>query len=201
MQLLSNLKRRFKQYFLSGLLLVAPIAITYLVLQSIFVYLDNLLLPYFRPYFGGWIPPGIGILIVIFGILLIGILVTNFVGNYIVRQGEKLLFKIPIAKTIYTSVKQILSTFSFSQQGSFKKVVLVEYPKENIWSVGFVNGGIIHPASGKNLYSILILTSINPASGFFIMVPIEHVIELHITVEEAMKWIVSGGIITPNQFR
>jgi uncharacterized membrane protein len=201
MQLLAKLKKRFKQYFLSGLLLVAPIAITYFVLDSIFVYLDNLLHPYLRPYFGGWVPPGIGILIVISGILLIGVLVTNFIGIYIVRQGEKILLKIPIAKTIYTSVKQILSTFSFNQQVSFKKVVLVEYPKKNIWSVGFVNGAIIHPTTGKNLYCILILMSINPASGLFIMVPIEHVVELNITVEEAMKWIVSGGIITPNRFK
>jgi uncharacterized membrane protein len=201
MQLLIKIKRRFQQYFLSGLLLVAPIAITYFVITSIFVSIDNLLLPFLRQYFGDWLPPGIGLVIVLLGILLIGILVTNFIGNYIVRQGEKILLKIPIAKTIYTSAKQILSTFSFSNQESFKKVVLVEYPKENIWSIGFVNGAIAHPVSGRNLYSILILTSINPASGFFIMVPIEDVVELKITVEEAMKWIISGGIITPHRFK
>lgn len=200
MHFITKIKRRFQQYFLSGLLLVAPIAITYFVITSLFNYMDSLLLPYLIPYFGGWVP-GIGILIIILGILLIGILVTNFVGTYIVRQGEKILLKIPIAKTIYTSVKQILSTFSFSSQGSFKKVVMVEYPKENIFSIGFVNNALTHPANGKNLYSILILTSINPASGFFIMAPIDEVLELNISVEEAMKWIISGGIITPQKFK
>jgi uncharacterized membrane protein len=78
---------------------------------------------------------------------------------------------------------------------------MVEYPKENIFSIGFVNGAITHPSSGKNLYSILILTSVNPASGFFIMVPIEDALELNISVEEAMKWIISGGIITPQKFK
>lgn len=200
MHFITKIKRRFQQYFLSGLLLVAPIAITYFVITSLFNYMDSLLLPYLIPYFGGWVP-GIGILIIILGILLIGILVTNFVGTYIVRQGEKILLKIPIAKTIYTSVKQILSTFSFSSQGSFKKVVMVEYPKENIFSIGFVNNALTHPTNGKNLYSILILTSINPASGFFIMAPIDEVLELNISVEEAMKWIISGGIITPQKFK
>jgi uncharacterized membrane protein len=78
---------------------------------------------------------------------------------------------------------------------------MVEYPKEGIWSIGLVNGEIVHPENGDLLYNVLILASINPTSGFFIMVPKAKTIQLNISVEEAMKWIVSGGIVTPHQFK
>jgi uncharacterized membrane protein len=162
--------------------------------------LDSLLLPFLQPKLGYWVP-GIGILITLFGIYLIGILVTNFIGRKFVNLGEKFLMHIPIAKSIYGSVKQIIETYSFKDEQSRKKVVMVEYPKKNVWSIGLVNGEILHPSRGEKLYNILIIASINPTSGFFILVPQANVIQLNITVEEAMKWIVSGGIVTPEAFK
>jgi uncharacterized membrane protein len=200
MNLLQIIKKKSKNYFLSGLLIVVPIVITILVIKAIFTFLDSLLLPYLQPQLGYWVP-GIGILITLVGIYLIGILVTNFIGRKFVNLGEKFLMHIPIAKSIYGSVKQIIETFSFKEEHSKKKVVMVEYPKENIWSIGLVNGEIKHPENGSRLYNILIIASINPTSGFFILVPHERVIQLNITVEEAMKWIVSGGIVTPDTFK
>lgn len=199
MTFFQKFKKRSKNYFLSGILLIVPIVITIIVLKSIFTFLDELLLPYLRPQLGYWVP-GIGIIITLAGVYLVGILVTNFIGKKFVSLGEKFLLNIPIAKSIYGSVKQILETFSFKSEESGKKVVMVEYPRKGIWSIGLINGEIIQPENKEPLYNILILAAINPASGFFILVPKTQVTHLNITVEEAMKWIVSGGIVTPQQF-
>jgi uncharacterized membrane protein len=202
MNILQAIKRRSKNYFISGLLLVVPLVITILVIRAIFTFLDSLLLPYLRPYVGEWISiPGVGILITVLSIYVIGILVTNIIGRKFVNLGEQILLRIPIAKSIYGSVKQIVQTFSFKEDQSGKNVAMVEYPKEGIWSIGLVNGEISHPENGESMYSILILASINPTSGFFIMVPKKKTIMLGISVEEAMKWIVSGGIVTPEHFK
>jgi uncharacterized membrane protein len=200
MSLWQNIKKKSKSYFLSGILFFVPLVITIVVIKAIFTLLDSLFLPYLKPYFGYWLP-GIGILIILGMILLTGMLVTNYMGRKFFQFGEKLVLHIPLVKSIYGSVKQILETFSGQEKQVSKKVVLVEYPQENVWSVGLVNGEIIHPQTRAELYSILIIAAINPASGFFIMVPKDKVVMLDISVEEAMKWIVSGGIITPDSFK
>jgi uncharacterized membrane protein len=200
MKFIQDLKRRSKNYFLSGILVVIPIVITIFVVKAIFTFLDELLLPYLMPQLGYWVP-GIGIIITFAGIYLIGILVTNFIGRKFVSLGEKIVLNIPVAKSIYGSVKQIMETFSFKTEDSGKKVVMVEYPKENVWSIGLINGEINHPASQEKLYNILIIAAINPTSGFFILVPQRKVVHLNISVEEAMKWIVSGGIVIPEQYK
>lgn len=200
MKLIQSIKKRSKNYFLSGILVVIPVVITILVIKAIFTFLDQLLLPFLMPQIGYWVP-GIGIIITVVGIYLVGILVTNFIGRKFVNLGEKFLLHIPIAKSIYGSVKQIMETFSFQSEDTGKRVVMVEYPKKNVWSIGFINGEILHPGSEEKLYSILIIAAINPASGFFILVPQNKVFYLAISVEEAMKWIVSGGIVTPGKLK
>ena len=200
MKFFQSLKRRSKNYFLSGILVVIPIVITIFVVKAIFTFLDELLLPYLMPKLGYWVP-GIGIIITFIGIYLVGILVTNFIGRKFVSLGERIVLNIPVAKTIYGSVKQIMETFSFKTEESGKKVVMVEYPKDNIWSVGLINGEINHPDSNEMLYNILVIAAINPTSGFFILVPQDKVVHLKISVEEAMKWIVSGGIVIPDEYR
>ena len=197
---LQSIKKRSKNYFFSGILIFVPLVITILVIKAIFTFLDSLLLPYLKPYFGYWLP-GIGILIIVVMIYLTGLLVTNYIGRKFFQIGENLVLNIPLVKSIYGSVKQIIETFSVKDNHIAKKVVMVQYPKENVWSIGLVNGEIIHPESHEEMYSILIIAAINPASGFFIMVPKREAIILNITVEEAMKWIVSGGIITPDTFK
>ncbi|GAG86700.1 unnamed protein product, partial [marine sediment metagenome] len=169
------------------------------VVKAIFTFLDELLLPYLMPQLGYWVP-GIGIIITFVGIYFIGILVTNFIGRKFISLGEKIVLNIPVAKSIYGSVKQIMEAFSFKSEDSGKKVVMVEYPKENVWSIGLVNGEIKHPNNDEMLYNILIIAAINPTSGFFVLVPQSKVVHLNISVEEAMKWIVSGGIVIPEGF-
>jgi len=200
MKFFQSIKKRSKNYFLSGILVVVPIVITIFVVKAIFTFLDELLLPYLMPQLGYWVP-GIGIIITFVGIYFIGILVTNFIGRKFVSLGEKIVLNIPVAKSIYGSVKQIMETFSFKSEDSGKKVVMVEYPKESVWSIGLVNGEISHPESNEKLYNILVIAAINPTSGFFILVPQNKVVHLNISVEEAMKWIVSGGIVTPDEFK
>jgi uncharacterized membrane protein len=195
-----KLKRKSKNYFISGLLFIIPLVITILVIRTLFLFLDNLLLPYLKPYMRYWVP-GIGILLIFLIIFITGIFVTNYIGRYLVNLGEKFLYKIPIAKSVYASVKQIIETLSFKDKDSYKKVVLVEYPKEDIWSVGVVNGESINPINKEKMFNILIIASINPTSGFFILVPQLKVLKIDVTVEEAMKWIVSGGIITPRSLK
>ena len=200
MKIFQSIKRRSKNYFLSGILVVIPIVITIFVVKAIFTFLDELLLPYLMPQLGYWVP-GIGIIITFAGIYLIGILVTNFIGRKFVSLGEKIVLNIPVAKSIYGSVKQIMETFSFKSEESGKKVVMVEYPKDDVWSIGLINGEINHPETHEKLYNILVLAAINPTSGFFILVPQKKVVHLNISVEDAMKWIVSGGIVIPEEYK
>ena len=185
-----------KNYLLAGIVVVVPLAITIIVLKNIFIYLDEFARPYLEPALGFW-PVGMGLIITLFTILLIGLLTNNIVVKRFVGFGEKILLKIPIAKLIYSAVKQLLETFSSTEKQYFQKVVAVEYPSNDIWSVGFVNGEVMLPGESEKKINILILSSINPASGFFIMVPERKTITLNISVEERMKWVISGGIIKP----
>jgi len=185
-----------KKYLLAGVLVVVPLAITIIVLKNLFLYLDELARPYLEPWMGFW-PIGMGLLITVVTILLIGLLANNIVVKRFVGFGETILLKIPVAKLIYSAVKQLLETFSASDKQYFQRVVAVEYPSKDIWSIGFVNGETILPGGIDKKINILILTSINPASGFFIMVPESKTIPLEISIEEGMKWVISGGIIKP----
>ena len=185
-----------KNYLFAGIVVVVPLAITFIVLKNLFLYLDEFTRPYLEPWLGFW-PIGMGLLITVFLIMFIGLLTNNIVVKRFVGFGEKILLKIPIAKLIYSAVKQLLETFSASEKQYFQKVLAVEYPGKDIWSIGFVNGDILLPGEMEKKINILILTSINPASGFFIMVPESKTIPLDISVEEGMKWVISGGIIKP----
>ncbi len=193
------LKIHFRKNFFSGLLAIVPVFVTIIIIKAVFTFLDSLLIPVLKP-FGIWVP-GIGILITLSGIYLVGVMITNFIGKKFVQFGEKIVLKIPLAKSIYASIKQIVETFAFKEENSNKKVVMIEFPKENIWTVGLINGEMDHPVTKQKLYKILVLASISPMTGFFIMVPIHKAIQLDITVEEAMKWIVSGGIVTPSSLQ
>ena len=197
---MKKLLSHLKNYLLAGIVVVVPLAITIIVLKTLFLYLDEIARPYLEPWLGFW-PVGMGLLITVLIILLIGLLTNNIVVKRMVGFGETILLKIPVAKLIYSAVKQLMETFSASDKQYFQRVVAVEYPSKDIWSIGFVNGETILPGGIDKKLNILILTSINPASGFFIMVPEQKTILLDISVEEGMKWVISGGIIKPDVFR
>lgn len=182
------------------MVLTIPLFITIIVLRAIFNFFDRLILPLINKYIGVNIP-GLGIIVGLLLIYLIGMVTKNYFAHKAIERGEKILSRIPIAKTVYSSVKQILMTISGPDSGSFKKVILVEYPRKGIFSVGFLNGEIYNQSTDKILLSVLVLTSVNPTSGFLILVPPEEATFTKTSVEEAMKLIVSGGIVTPNAMK
>ena len=194
----NRIKANFKNNLLSGLVLTIPIFITIIVLRAIFNFFDRLILPIVQKYFEINIP-GLGIIIGLLLIYIIGMVTKNFFAKKAIERGEKILIKIPIAKTVYSSVKQILMTISGPDKNSFKKVLLVEYPRKGIYSIGFLNGDTYYSAEEKSLLSVLVITSINPTSGFLILVPPEEALFTQLSVEQAMKLIVSGGIVTPEK--
>ncbi len=189
------MKKKLKRYFFSGIFIVVPVIITFWVLKALFIFFDGLIKPYLEPQIGFWVS-GLGIIITIILILLVGVAARNIMFRNTLILGEKILYKLPIVKVVYSSVKQIMQTFSGGEH-PFQRVVLLEYPKEGVWSVGFVNGETFIPGDSVKKLNVLVLAAINPTSGFFVMIEEDKTIPLDIKVEDGIKWVVSGGIVTP----
>ncbi|MBE0574781.1 MAG: DUF502 domain-containing protein [Desulfuromonadales bacterium] len=196
---------KLKSYFLTGLLVLVPITLTILVVRWLVRLMDNLLksvLPMaLRPeqVFGISVP-GIGIVATLLLILMVGVLTANIFGRSLVNFTEKLVDRIPFVKGIYMLFKQVSDTILNRDRGAFSKVVLIEYPRRGIWAVAFVTGvtqGEVQLITEKKLTNIFVPTTPNPTSGFYILVADDDMIELTMTVEEAFKLIISGGMVTP----
>ncbi len=185
-----------RRHFLSGLIVVIPLVITFLVVRALFLGLDNIARPFVEPRLGFW-PPGLGIILTLLAIWVVGVLARNILFRRIYNLFEQFIYRLPVAKVVYSAVKQILETFSQSDKQSFKRVVLVEYPSPGIWTLGFVNGDTRIPGSDEKHLNILIFLSLNPSSGIFIIAPENKTVALKISVEEGLKWAVSGGIVKP----
>ncbi len=192
-----------KKYLIAGLLFWLPIWATFVVIRFLFDLLDSTISllphPYQPDQLIGHHIPGLGILLAIIIIFLTGLLVTNFLGNKLVEISERLLSRIPIIRSIYSAVKQVANAFFQASGDSFKQVVLVEYPRKGLWSIGFQTSGKFQgtPTNGQML-TVFIPTTPNPTSGFLIIVPVADVTELNMTIEEAFKAIVSLGVIMPH---
>ncbi|GGX41660.1 hypothetical protein GCM10010946_20220 [Undibacterium squillarum] len=195
-----------RKYFLTGLLILVPLAITFWVLHAVISTLDQslLLLPeQWRPkaLFGHDIP-GFGVVLTLLIVLITGLLARNFIGNYVVRVWEGLLNRIPIVNSIYSSVKQVSDTLFSSSGNAFRKAVLIEYPRKGSWTIGFLTGvpggDVVNHLQGDYV-SVYVPTTPNPTSGFFLMVPKADAIELDMSVDAALKYIVSMGVVAPEQ--
>lgn len=194
-----------RKYFISGLLVWLPIWVTLLVIKFLVDLLSNslLLLParYQPDVLLGFHIPGIGVIITVLVILFTGILAANFVGKTLVELGDALMSRIPLVRTIYTGVKQVTQTL-FSPNGqSFRKVLLVEYPCPGIWSIAFQTGEVGKEIEGslkqEAMVSYFIPTTPNPTSGFLMMAPRSKVIELDMSVDQALKYVISLGVVQP----
>ncbi len=193
-----------RKYFLTGLLILVPLAITLWVLHAIISTMDQSLLllpPQWRPKeLFGFQMLGFGAVLTVLIIFLTGLLAQNFIGNYVVRVWEGLLKRIPIVNSIYSSVKQVSDTLFSSSGNAFRKAVLIEYPRQGSWSIGFLTGvpggDVVNHLKGDYV-SVYIPTTPNPTSGFFLMVPKADAIELNMSVDEALKYIVSMGVVAP----
>jgi uncharacterized membrane protein len=193
-----------RKYFITGLLILVPLAITAWVLNLVISTMDQSLLfvperwqP--RTLFGFDIP-GLGTMLTVLIVFLTGLLTNNLVGNYVVKLWERLLTHIPIVSSLYSSVKQVSDTLFSSSGNAFRKAVLVPYPHANSWTIAFltgVPGGDVKNHLVGDYVSVYVPTTPNPTSGFFLMMAREQVVELDMSVDAALKYIVSMGVVAP----
>ena len=196
---------RFRRYFLAGILVTSPILITAYVTWMIITFIDSQvagLLPDSLD-FTKQLPhqiPGLGLIISIFTITIIGALTPGFIGRTLLKAGERVLDKMPVVRTIYGAIKQIMETVMSTNSESFREVVLVEYPRKSIWVIGFVTGetkGEVQSLNKSQLINVFIPTTPNPTSGFLLFIPKEDLVYMDMKVEDAVKMVISGGIVTP----
>ena len=201
-----------KKYLLAGLLVWLPLAVTIWVLASVLGLLDGVfgwllsgsqaLLPEGTHSFIEMLRriPGLGVLVMLVALFLTGVFAANVAGQWALRQGHRVLNRIPIVKSIYSSVQQVSDTLFSSSGNAFREAVLVEYPRAGAWTIAFVTGkpggeAALHLA-GEYL-SIYVPTTPNPTSGFFLMVPQSEVVNLSMSVDEALKYVISMGVVAP----
>jgi uncharacterized membrane protein len=202
-----------KKYLIAGLLVWLPLAVTIWVLQAVLGLLDGVfvwllngsqaVLPEGAHSFIELLRkiPGLGVIVMLIGLLITGVLATNVVGQWALRQGHQLLTRIPIVKSIYSSVQQVSDTLFSSSGNAFREAVLVQYPREGAWTIAFVTG---KPGGEAALHlpgdylSIYVPTTPNPTSGFFLMLPRTDVIALAMSVDDALKYVISMGVVAPS---
>jgi uncharacterized membrane protein len=193
-----------KKYFITGLLIWIPLAITIWVLKLVVDVLDQslLLLPS-QLHTENWLGfhvPGLGALLTLVIVLLTGIFATNFFGAQLVRLWHQVLHRIPVVNSIYSSVKQISDTLFSSSGQAFRKALLVQWPHPGMWTIGFLTGtpgGDVTRYIPQDCVSVYVPTTPNPTGGYFVIVPRKDVVELDMTVDEALKYIISMGVVPP----
>jgi len=195
----SKIKRNIRNKLLAGLAVIIPLLGTLFIFQWVFKIWDHFLnRPFIREYQEYYIP-GFGIVLSLFVIYGIGVIVTNYIGSKIYRGIERLIQKTPFIRSIYNVIKQIVTTFTSTGKGSFKKVVMVNFPSKGIKMMGFLTA-TSKDAKGNEICSIFLPTSPNPTNGYLAFFPKKEVHDTTLTVEEGMKMIVSGGIILSEKF-
>lgn len=196
----------FKRYLIAGLLIWLPLGVTIAVIKFLVDLFDRslLLLPYkYRPEtLLGVDIPGFGVLLSVGLILITGVVVANFLGSRLVALWESLLSRIPLVRSIYTAVKQIAEAVLGSGEQTFQKAYLIQYPRVGLWTLAFQTGTAQGEAQKKtemrDVVNLFVPTTPNPTSGFFIMVSKHEVIELEMNVDDALKMVISGGVIVPD---
>ncbi len=193
-----------RSYLLAGLVVWLPILITMGVLRFIIDLLDNTvaLIPkaYQPEQLIGHYVPGIGVILSLIILLVTGVIVTNYLGQRLVGWGESILDRIPLVRSIYKTVKQVINAVLSTNSEAFRKVVLIEYPRKGLWTIAFQTGTAntaINNKTKDEMISVFIPTTPNPTSGFLIMLPRNDVIELDMSIDEALKFIISLGVMPP----
>lgn len=198
------MSKKLKSYFITGLLVIVPLYITIYTLTLIVGFMEGVyhLLPEaLRP--DTYLPfriPGLGVLITLFTILAVGVVTQNFIGKWLLHIGEKLLSMVPVVRVVYNASKQFMETFFSKEHKGFRKVALVEFPSKGMWSLGFITGKVGEELAQKTpeeMLNIFLPTTPNPTSGYYVLIPKREVIILEMTIEDAFKVIMTGGMITP----
>ncbi|TCS64387.1 DUF502 domain-containing protein [Varunaivibrio sulfuroxidans] len=196
---------RLRAYFFAGILITAPITLTFYIAWLFVTYVDSKVTPLiplaYRPeHYLPFAIPGLGLLIVIVSLILIGALTAGFLGRLYQRTVDGVLSRMPVIRGLYGSLKQILETVLAQQSNAFREAVLVEYPRRGVWAIGFITGqtqGEVQNLTEEDVLNVFLPTTPNPTSGFLLFLPRKEIVTLSMSVEEAVKMVISGGIVTP----
>jgi uncharacterized membrane protein len=191
--------KKIRTQFLAGLLVVVPVAASILILIWVFTTIDNILQPIVRAIAGHNIP-GVGFGVTVVLIYLAGVIVRNVIGKRLMRYGNSIMMRVPVFRGLYSGIRQIVQSVTVPDKTGFMQVVLVEFPRKEMWTIGFVTKEMT-AANGEKLINVLIPTSPTPWSGFFQILKEKDIIRTQISIEDAVKMIVSGGMNTPPNFQ
>ncbi|MBS3819006.1 DUF502 domain-containing protein [bacterium] len=191
----SKLWGGIRNKFFAGLLVLAPLGLTVVVLRWLFNFFDNILGDILKEYVE-WYFPGLGIILTITAVYIIGLLASNFIGRKSLQYFDELILRLPIVKMVYSTTKGIFQAFSFQRKSNFKKVVFIQYPRLGMWTLGFVTGTTV-VEKGEEYHSIFIPSTPVPTTGFVMFLPSKEVIEANFSVEQGLKLLVSGGMLLP----
>jgi len=191
---------KIRAHFVAGLIVVVPVAASVLILIWVFTGIDNILQPIISRIAGREIP-GVGFGVTIVLIYLVGVVTRNFIGKKMMKYGNSVMMRVPVFRGLYSGIRQIMQTVAAPDKASgFMQVVLVEFPRKEMWTLGFVTKEMI-AANGEKIVNVLIPTSPTPWSGFFQILKEKDVVRTEISIEDAVKMFVSGGMTTPADFQ
>jgi len=201
----SGVTRNLRTNFLAGVLITAPIGITFYLTWLIITWIDARVTPIIPEKYNPetYLPfsiPGLGLLIAIIVLTVIGAFTKGFIGRWWLKTAERILARMPVVRSVYGAVKQILETILKQQSNAFRQVVLFEYPRRGSWAIGFLTGqteGEIQSLTEDEVLNVFLPTTPNPTSGYLLFIPKKDLVLLSMTVEEGIKMVVSGGIVTP----
>jgi len=193
----NTITKVLRNYFLSGVLIIVPLIITYLVLRFLFVNVDGLLSPLINKLIGYKIP-GIGLLATLILIFLAGIFASSVIFSRLVSYGQSLFLRIPIIRTIYGPAKQLVESLTVEEKRAFKQVVLIQFPRQGIFTLGFVTNKISF--KNEELLVVFVPSTPTPFTGWTLVFKKEEAIPLDISVEQGIEFFVSGGIASPEKF-
>lgn len=194
----------FRRYLIAGLLIWVPLGITILVVRLLINWLDGtvtLIPEAYRPEtLLGFAIPGLGVLLSFIVVILTGLFAANLFGRKLVKLWEQFLSHVPLVRSVYSGAKQLAETMFSAEGQSFRKVLLVEFPRRGLWTLGFLTGrdqGEAQKKTGRNVINVYIPTTPNPTGGYFVMVPKEDVLELDMSVDDGLKMLMSMGAVVP----
>ncbi|MDR7483252.1 MAG: DUF502 domain-containing protein [Armatimonadota bacterium] len=192
------MRARLRTYLIAGLLVVLPVAVTVAVLRWLFRVLDSVLAPVFA--LAGLRVPGLGLLAGVALILVAGAMASNVLGRRLVEAFDRVMLRIPLARSVYAATKQLADSILHPNRMALKEAVLIEWPRKGLYTVGFLTGearGEIRAVAGERIVNVFVMTTPNPTSGFVCLVPESQVVRLQMPIEDALKLVVSGGIVVP----
>ena len=199
-QVLQNVFERLRNSFITGVIVAVPFAITLYIIFQLFVFADSFLGDAISDFMGRRVP-GVGLISTALLFIFAGLVAQNVIGNRLVHWLELSLERLPFVRSLYIGIKQVWDVLFNKKQWDFQRVVLVEYPKSNSYALGFVTGTLKSDQLGNHfpgeMTCVFVPTTPNPTSGFLLLLSPEKILETHFTVEEAMKLIISGGLVKP----